>query len=212
MAVAVARTQEQASLTENERLARGDALYNEFYRTGGWKYSFWQEYWWHRRHVVKRFGLRRGMRILEVACGNGFHTHLLKRMGFECTGVDRSREGIAWAQGHYPRSTYYRADIDDLPFARGTFDAVFARGCSRYHYDLMSVEALETTENLSSYLKPGGVFIMVIVSDLSGRREPDKVWHNTLDDYRRHFSSFGRKWSVDWADGMAVCGLWNAAQ
>ena len=79
--------------------ARGDSVYNEFYAKGGWKYSLWKEYWWHRRNIVRRFGLRSGMRILEVACGNGFHTNLLRRMGFNATGVDRSPAGIADALG-----------------------------------------------------------------------------------------------------------------
>ena len=192
---------------------RGDPVYSKFYKHGGWKYSFWKEYWWHRRHIVKRFKLRRGMQILEVACGNGFHTNLLNRMGFHCTGVDRSREGIEWARTHYPLGAYHCADIDeDLPVPQGSFDVVFARGCSHYHYDLMGQQAVSTTTNLLRYLKDGGVFIMVIVTNLSGRREPDRIWHNTLDDYRRHFSSFDRRWSVDWVDGMAVCGLWKTHQ
>lgn len=189
---------------------RADAFYDDFYESGGWKYSFFREYRWHRRNVVKRFALRRGMRILEVACGNGFHTNLFDRMGFRCTGVDRSRTGIEWARRHYPRSVYHCGDINaEMPVELGSFDAVLARGCSHYHYDLMSEQALGTTTHMMRYLKPGGVFIMVIVTDLSGRREPDKVWQNTLEEYQRHFSSFGRRWSVEWVKGMAICGLYQ---
>lgn len=190
--------------------ARGDAFYEQFYQTGGWRYSFWREFLWHRKHLVKRFGLRRGMRILEVACGTGFHTDLLNRMGFHCIGVDRSRAGIEWAQTHHPRSTYCCCDIEDeLPVEKESFDAVLARGCSHYHYDLLTDKALNTTGLLMEYLRPGGVFVMIVLTNLSGSRGPDKVWHNTLDDYRRHFGSFGSKFSVDWVKGVAVCGLWR---
>ena len=191
-------------------LERGDAFYEQFYRTGGWKYSFWKEYWWHRRNVAKRFNLRRGMRILEVACGSGFHTNLLNRMGFTCVGVDRSQAGIKWARSHFPRAVYHCGDVTgEMPVEPGSFDAVLARGCSYYHYDLMTDQALNTTAHLMRYLKPGGVFIMVIVTDLSGRREPDKIWQNRLEDYQQHFSSFGMRWSVDWVAGMAICGLYK---
>jgi SAM-dependent methyltransferase len=191
--------------------ARGDAFYEKFYQTGGWRYTFWKELLWHRRHVVKRFGLRRGMRILEVACGTGFHTNLLNRMGFDCIGIDRSRAGIQWAQANYPRSTYCCSDIEDeLPVEKESFDVVFSRGCSQYHYDLRTERALATTGTLLEYLRPGGVFIMIIATDLSGRREPDHIWHNTLEEYRSHFSSFGAKFSVDWVRGMAICGLWRS--
>lgn len=189
---------------------RGDPHYNEFYSQGGWKYSFWKEYWWHRRHFVRRFRLRKGMRLLEVACGNGFHANLLRRMGFETLGVDRSAAGIAWARSHFPRTRYHLGDLfGELPVESGSCDVVYARGCSLYHYDLMTDQALDTTRHLLGQLRPGGVFIMVIVTNLSGSKEPGKIWHNTLDDYRRHFASFGSDYSVGWVDGMAVCGLWK---
>ncbi len=200
----------ERSVTRQADRQRGNAHYDEFYRDGGWKYSFVREYSWHRRQVVKRFGLRRGTRILEVACGSGFHTNLLRRMGFDCVGIDRSPVGVDWARKHFPRCTYHCGDItDDLPVQRRSFDTVLARGCSHYHYDLMSEQASATTTTLLTYLKPGGVLIMVIVSDLSGRREPDKIWQNTLEDYERHFSSFGMRSSVTWVDGVAICGLYN---
>ncbi len=188
---------------------RGEVFYKDWYKTGGWKYSFWKEFWWHRRHVVKRFGLKCGGRMLEIACGSGFHTNLFNRMGFDCVGVDRSEAGIEWARTRYPRQRYYACDFRDMPFALASFDIVLARGFSFYHYDLTSPEALGATATLMRYLKPGGVFVMIIVSDLSGRREPDQIWHNTLEDYRRHFSSFGKKWSVGWVEGTALCGLYN---
>ncbi len=190
---------------------RGDASYHKFYQSGGWRYSFWKEYWWHRRNVVKRFGLTRGMDMLEIASGCGFHTNLFNRMGFSCVGVDRSRQGIAWAQDNYPKREFHCCDIRNMPFERASFDVIIARGCSHYHYDLMDDLALNTTATMANFLKPNGVFIMIIVTNLSGSREPDAVWHNTLDAYRSHFSSFGLQWSVDWVDGMAISALRNTA-
>ncbi|MGD2108313.1 MAG: class I SAM-dependent methyltransferase [Phycisphaerae bacterium] len=187
----------------------GDAYYNEFYKEGGWSYSYWREWWWHWRHVVRRFGLGRGLRVLEVACGSGFHTNLLNRMGFDCVGVDRSESGIEWARRRYPRSSYHRCDFREMPFDEASFDVVFARGFSYYHYDLASVEAHEATDTLMSYVRPGGVFVMIIATDLSGKREPGRIWQNTLDDYRDHFSSFSKYWAADWVKGVAICALWN---
>jgi len=186
---------------------RGDAFYNDFYRRGGWKYSFRREYAWHKRHVMRRFRLRRGMSILEVACGSGFHTNVFNRMGLRCVGIDRSVEGIVTASREYPHLTFYQCDFREIPLPKASFDAVIARGFSYYHYDMNSAEAMLATRTLVRYLAPGGVFIMIIVTDLSGRREPGSIWHNTLDDYRAHFSSFGGQWSVDWVDGVAICGL-----
>lgn len=188
---------------------RGDAFYGEFYRTGGWKYSFWREFFWHRRNVFRRFQLRRRSRALEVACGTGFHTNLFNRMGLRCTGVDRSEVGIQWAKQHYPKRNFCCCDFRAMPFEDRSFDVIIARGLSYYHYDLLSDESLGATETLLKHLKPGGTFAMLIITDLSGRREPDQVWHNTLEDYRAHFSTFGCQSSVEWVDGMAICGVVN---
>jgi SAM-dependent methyltransferase len=159
--------------------------------------------------VVKRFGLRRGQRVLEVACGSGFHTHLFNRMGFDCVGVDRSPAGIEWAKSHYPKWTYHCCDLHDMPVAHDSFDVVLARGCSHYHYHLFGRKALHTTAVLLRYLKPGGIFIMIIATDLSGSRKPDRHWDNTIADYQRHFSLFGDHYTVDWVKGMVICGLYR---
>ena len=105
---------------------RGQDFYTHFYASGGWKYSFRCEYRWHRKHLVKRFRLKRGMRMLEVACGCGFHTHLYNRMGFDCIGIDRSQTGIDWAQAHYSQHTYHCCDVLDMPLEHHVFDVVIA--------------------------------------------------------------------------------------
>lgn len=192
--------------------SRGDAFYNEFYQDGGWKYSYFKEYRWHRRNVVKRFHLKKGSRLLEVGCGNGFHTDLFRRMGFDAIGLDRSETGIAWAKTHHPRSTYHCCDLEDAPVQPGSFDIALARGLSSYHYNLMGEKAIDSTAGIMRFLKPGGLFVMVIITDLSGSREPNQVWQNRLNEYERHFALFGDQWSVDWVKGMAVCGLYNTGR
>lgn len=196
-------------MSHKPSVAKAREYYDRHYATGGWDYDFRTEKRWHKREVMKRFNLRPGMRMLEIACGNGFHTDVFNRLGLDCVGIDCSSVGIAEARKRFPKWTYHCCDLADMPFGAESFDVVIARGCSHYHYDLMSEIALDTTSHLSSYLRPGGLFIMIIVTNLSGSREPNKIWHNALGDYRKHFASFGRPWSVDWVDGLAVCGLRN---
>lgn len=184
--------------------------YETFYANGGWKYSFLREWRWHRRHFIRRFGIPRGSRVLEAACGAGFHTHLLNRMGLRCVGVDSSETGIRWAREHYPRWTYLCGDVrEELPLDLGSFDVVMTHGCSLYHYDLASPLAMQTTPRLMSYLRPGGLFLLIIATDLSGRRDPEEIWQNTLDDYRSHFAASTPHYSVDWHKGMAICAAWR---
>ena len=188
--------------------ARTQDFYDGFYAAGGWEYKFVREWWWHRRQLVKRFGLRRGQRMLEIACGMGFHTNLFCRMGFNCAGLDSNATAVRLARQAYPGREYHLADVrGDLPYAESSFDVMVTRGCSLYHYDLMSKRALDTTANLLCYLKPGGLFVLMIASDLSNRREPGQIWQNRLQDYREHFERFGGTLTVAWHKGMVICGL-----
>jgi len=181
-------------------------FYETFYADGGWSYSFWREWWWHRKHFIQRFNIPRGAKVLEAACGAGFHTNLFNRMGLRCVGVDASETGIRWARECYPTRTYICADVrGELPLPAASFDVVVTRGCGLYHYDLASPEAMETTPCLMRYLRPGGLLVLIIVTDLSGRKEEGKIWQNTLEDYRTHFTAFTPQCTVDWHKGVAIC-------
>ncbi|MFQ5461459.1 MAG: class I SAM-dependent methyltransferase, partial [Phycisphaerae bacterium] len=107
----------------------------------------------------------------------------------------------------FPKRTFHCCDFRKIPYPEESFDVVIARGFSFYHYDLDSADAHLATRTVLRHLKGGGLFVMLIVTDQSGRREPGRVWQNQLADYEQHFASHARQWSVDWADGMAICSL-----
>ncbi|NOX59591.1 MAG: class I SAM-dependent methyltransferase [Planctomycetes bacterium] len=179
--------------------------YDKFYAGGGWRYSRVREWWWHRKHLVRRFDLPRGLRMLEVACGSGFHTNLFCRMGFDCVGTDISATGIEVARQNYPGRNFVQGDATaDLSFDEASFDIIITRGCSIYHYDLSGATALNMTRNLMRYIKPGGRFILIIATDLSGNKPVDNIWQNTLADYRAHFSKFDPQCTIDWYRRLAI--------
>ncbi len=188
--------------------AKGTASYDAFYEAGGWQYNLLHDWWWHRRHFVKKFGLHRGDRVLEVACGTGFHTDLFCRMGLDCIGFDTCETAVRIARERYPNRRFFVGDArGDLPVEHESMDAVVTRGCSIYHYDLAAQPALDTTANLLRYLRVGGRFVLIIASDLSGRREAGKIWQNRLEEYRVHLSHFGSDQIIEWHKGMVVCGV-----
>jgi len=183
-------------------------VYDAFYTRGGWKYRLPREWWWHWRNVVRRFKLKRGMGMLEIACGMGFHTDLFCRMGFDCSGMDICETAVRLARERYPNRTFHQADATGaLPATAHSLDVVITRGCSLYHYDLSAPGPVAATENILGYLKPGGRFILIIASDLSGDRRPGQIWQNRLVDYREHFARFGQPFTVGWRKGMVICSL-----
>ena len=74
---------------------RGEAFYKDWYKTGGWKYSVWKEFWWHRCHVVKRFGLKLSrVELLHLCRQQGWEVQLELENGWSSNAqyMVRTRE------------------------------------------------------------------------------------------------------------------------
>ncbi len=98
------------------------------------------------------------MRILDLACGQGFFAREFAKLGAQVVGADLSLELIEAARKQGGGVTYHVAPADRLSFAKdGEFDLV------------VCVLALQNMDDLSAVyketarvLKPGGRFVMVV--------------------------------------------------
>lgn len=76
--------------------------------------------------LVEALGLEPGMKVLDVGCGPGRHSHALARRGLQVVGVDISQRFVDLATGAAPQGcTFLRADARALRFDR-EFDAVIS--------------------------------------------------------------------------------------
>jgi SAM-dependent methyltransferase len=76
--------------------------------------------------LVDALGLRPGMRVLDVGCGPGRHSHALARLGLVVHGVDISQRFVDIATEHAPAgATFERADARALRFD-AEFDAAIS--------------------------------------------------------------------------------------
>lgn len=110
--------------------------------------------------MAKFFGCKR--RVLDAGCGSGFSTSLWMLPPWEggmWVGVDISLAiDIARRRlGHIQNTHFVQADILALPFARGSFDAVFAEGV--LHHTPSTREALRS---LLAVLAPGGEVLFYV--------------------------------------------------
>jgi ubiquinone/menaquinone biosynthesis C-methylase UbiE len=134
-----------------------------------------------RRHVeaftfFQMLGDVAGLSILDLACGEGFYTRLMKLAGAAtAAGVDISAEMIALAQASESANPlgieYFCNDVAELPDL-GSFDVVSAAYLLHYAPDKKILLAM--CARLASQLKPGGRFVCInenpwqSVSDYAG--------------------------------------------
>ena len=103
-----------------------DRLVKEYYarRAAEYDATSWEALDNTEREAVERFvaSLPAG-RILDVGCGTGYLTRLLRGT---VVAVDGSAEMLELAQARVPDATLIRADVPPLPFGDGVFDMAFS--------------------------------------------------------------------------------------
>jgi len=173
------------------------ASYEKKYTEGGWQYDYAREYK-RVKTITDAIGLKPGATVLEIGCGEGFHSQLLYDLGFRVTGNEMTDAGVRNARKNHPTVNYIQGDslslVDILPLEH--FDMILARGHSWYHYHLTEddprgINPPAKTRRMFDLIKPGGHFVLVIRTDFTGTHPEKAVSNNTRQAYVDLFSPFG---------------------
>ena len=132
-------------------------VYNEF----GWNYYpeiFGQELltWLQRKGLKPRSAM-------DLACGTGILTGILRDAGMAAEGMDLSEGMIAMARENFPGLPFHVADMTTFcPETR--YDLVTCTGDAVNHIaDLRDVEKI--FRNVRKYLNPGGYFVFDLLNE-----------------------------------------------
>lgn len=136
----------------------------------------------HHAHLLSRYAGRPSMRVLVAGFGAATMMRQFADDGAAPVGLDYSHSALMWLrrQSHAPLVC---ADIRRLPFARSTFDAIYADALlghvARGDFD-------ETVRGIRDALRPGGVLGVRLKL---GERE----------GLERHKSGQGQVWRTYWS-------------
>jgi SAM-dependent methyltransferase len=149
------------------------------------------ENYWFRRHlaVYEWIGARVvGLRVLDMACGEGYGPEVLSRSAGSVVGVDANPEAHEHARLRYQRQNLsFERGMAETFGQPGTFDAVVFLQTIEHVQDPQGV-----LEHFRELLAPGGVVYVSTPNVLTlappGQAKSNNPWH--LREYRS--DEFGR--------------------
>lgn len=100
--------------------------------------------------VLEAIAVRPGGALLDAGCGSGLALQLAAKRGATVTGFDASGALLDVARERVPGADLRQGDLEALPFADGTFDAVTAFNSVQYAGDPVAALA-----ELRRVAKPG---------------------------------------------------------
>lgn len=103
---------------------------------------------------VRLSGLAPGARVIDLGCGSGTFTHLLKQRGYAAAGLDISPKLLELARRNYPDLQFDEGDVEALPYEEASVDGVLLSGIVHHLPDarLCAAEVMRV-------LRPGGRFV-----------------------------------------------------
>lgn len=101
--------------------------------------------------VLEATGVGRGTRLLDVGCGAGGLASRAARTGAEVSGLDAVPAFLEIAKSAVPNGVFRVGDIEELPFADATFDAVVATNSVQY-----AAEPVNALREIKRVCRPGG--------------------------------------------------------
>ena len=154
-------------------------------------------------NLLRVLDIKKGDRVLDLACGQGFFAREVAKAGAQVVGADLSPELIAAAKVAGPDATFHIAPATALTFAKaGEFAAVYCV------LSLQNIEDIaQTFTEVRRVLAPEGRFIMVlnhpcfrVLKNSSwGYDEERQAQYRRIDSYLS-----GGKWEIEMHPGRAV--------
>ena len=119
----------------------------------------WYEHLYAVLHEILRAEIPpadRGRRALDAGCGTGFQTAALEKLGYESHGVDISAGVLRIAARTLSRSWLARGNLESLPYADESFDAVVCCGSTLS----FTGKPTRAVAELARVLRPGGALLL----------------------------------------------------
>ena len=158
-----------------------------------------------------------GSIVVDLGCGPGRDTRLLRSAGFQAVGLDLSAGMLHQVRLHGP-APLVRADLGELPFHRGVVDGAWA--CASLLH-IPKADVASVLDGIHRMLRPGGWLALILRqgdgegwTSSRGARRYFAWWQSAELDDALHAAGFDLAVTATVPDqlGRARPWLWRLAQ
>jgi len=110
------------------------------------------------QNLVSHLKLKKDAHILDLACGKGRHSVYLNKIGYQVTGVDLSKNSIAFARQFENKDLHFKVHDMRLPFPE-MYDAIFNLFTSFGYFDDDKTN-IKVLKNIENSLKDKGIAVI----------------------------------------------------
>jgi SAM-dependent methyltransferase len=139
---------------------------------------------------VRRLGAGTGRAALDLGCGEGRHSILLARRGYDVTAFDLEPLALRKARARVRKAglqaRFVSGDALDLRFPGAAFDLVLDYGC--FHH-VVTRDWPRYRRGIARVLKPGGHLLLSVFSTKFRHHPGEKRTRNWLV-HRNHYDHF----------------------
>src|SRR6185436_8107010 len=111
--------------------------------------------------AIHGYSTSKGLKVLDIGCGNGYVLFQYARHGAEVTGVDLTRTAVELSRKRFALAgmpgEFLEVDGNSLPFPDACFDIVCSMGVLHHVADPRPM-----VEQMFRVLKPGGRLIVML--------------------------------------------------
>ena len=163
-----------------------------------WDAIAWQ--WYHFRHqqfkdvskeLEKLAKLKKG-KVLEIGCGNCRNLKTFAKVGFDCYGIDFSREMIKFAKEYCKKHDFKvklkKARAEKLPFTSNSVDYIL--NIATLHH-LNKKEQVKSMKEMQRVLKPKGLALVTVWNIKKNKAQEKYIsWRVKGKTYWRYYYMF----------------------
>ena len=165
----------------SDRVDRDIDFYNKFYSDSKDYKRYNKADVFFVKRLIKRLGINQNSKVLDIGAGTGYFGKIFKDVAdINLYNSDFSIEGFRTAKKIYNLDCVFVMDAYSPCFRNEMFDVVIAVGLTPLHR-IDSKHNTELTKTINKLLKPGGYFVLVQSTDLSGK-------HTTVYSERKKVS------------------------